>query len=156
MFLDTLSLQDILVEHSIDIPLWKGQHRLLSKEYSLPSWTDYHQRLIEKTEHFLPGTRWKAYFFLNPGIASSDKENYGFQSTKSPPPIEELKDFEDSMLSMIQSVKFKHVNNNFQNRLKEDTDLIRKEPRLIIPADKTTNFYKLEPSAYKDLLERIS
>ena len=99
-------------------------------------------------------TRWKAYFFLNPAIASSDKENYGFQSTKNPPPIEELKDFEDSMLRMIQSVKFKHVNNTFLNRLKEDTDLIRKEPRLIIPADKTTNFYKLEPSAYNDLLEK--
>ena len=125
-----------------------------AKNIPLPSRTDYRQRLIEKTGQFLRRTRWKAYFFLNPGIASSDKENYGFQSTKNPPPIEELKDFEDSMLRMIQSVKFKHVNNSFLNRLATDTDLIRKEPNLIVPADKTTNFYKLEPSAYNDLLEK--
>ena len=60
----------------------------------------------------------------------------------------------DSILRMIQSVKFKHVNNSFLNRLATDTDLIRKEPNLIVPADKTTNFYKLEPSAYNDLLEK--
>ena len=99
-------------------------------------------------------TRWKAYSFLNPGIESSDKEDYGFLCTKNPPPIDELKDFEDSMLRMIQSVKFKHVNNTFLNKIKEDTYLIRKEPKLIIPAHKTTNFYKLEPSAYNDLLEK--
>jgi len=58
------------------------------------------------------------------------------------------------MVRMIQSVKFRHVNNSFLNKLKEDTDQIRKEPKLIIPADKTTNFYKLEPSAYNDLLEK--
>ncbi|XP_022803317.1 scavenger receptor class A member 3-like [Stylophora pistillata] len=34
-----------------------------------------------------------------------------FKSTKNPPPIEELKDFEDDMLKMIQSVKFKQVTN---------------------------------------------
>ena len=124
------------------------------KNNPLPSRTDYHQCLIEKTDQFLRRTRWKAYFFLNPGIESSDKENYGFLSTKSPPSIDEPKEFEDSMLRMIQSVKFKHVNNTFLNKLKEDTDLLRKEPKLIIPADKTTNFYKLEPSAYNDLLEK--
>ena len=70
------------------------------------------------------------------------------------PPIEELKDFEDDMLKMIQSVKFKQVNNPFLNKLKEDTDSIQTEPKLLIAADKTTNFYKLEPSEYNDLLEK--
>ena len=55
---------------------------------------------------------------------------------------------------MIQSVKFKQVNNPFLNKLKEDTDSIQTEPKLLIAADKTTNFYKLEPSEYNDLLEK--
>ena len=67
---------------------------------------------------------------------------------------QELKDFEDDMLKMIQSVKFKQVNNPFHNKLKEDTDRIKNEPKLLIAADKTTKFYKLEPSTYNDLLEK--
>ena len=58
------------------------------------------------------------------------------------------------MLKMIQSVKFKQVNNSFLDKLKEDTDRIKNEPKLLIAADKTTNFYKLEPSTYNDLLEK--
>ena len=58
------------------------------------------------------------------------------------------------MLKTIQSVKFKQVNNSFLNKLKEDTDRIKNEPKLLIAADKTTNLCKLEPSTYKDLLEK--
>ena len=58
------------------------------------------------------------------------------------------------MLKMINSVKFKQVNNSFLNKLKDDTELIRNEPKLLIAADKTTNFYKLDPATYNDLLEK--
>ena len=81
--------------------------------------------------------RWKAHFFLNPDTASPSKETYGFKSTKNPPPIEELKDFEDDMLRMIQSAKFKQVNSPFLNKLKEDTDHIKNEPCYLSPVRKT-------------------
>ena len=55
---------------------------------------------------------------------------------------------------LISSVKFKQANNSFLNKLKEDTELIRNEPKLLIAADKTTNFYKLDPATYNDLLEK--
>ena len=58
------------------------------------------------------------------------------------------------MLKMIQSVKFKKVSNPFLDKLKKDTDRIKNEPKLLIAADKTTNFYKLEPSTYNDMLEK--
>ena len=58
------------------------------------------------------------------------------------------------MLKIIQSVKFKQVNSPFLNKLKEDTDRIKNDPKLLIAADKTTNFYKLEPSEYNDLLKK--
>ena len=114
-----------------------------TKNIPLPSRSDYLERLIDKTEQFLRRMRWKAHFFLNPDTTSSSKETYGFKSSKNPPPVEELKDFEDDMLKMIQSVKFKQVNNPFLNKLTEDTDRIKNEPKLLIAADKTTNFYKL-------------
>ena len=58
------------------------------------------------------------------------------------------------MLKMIQTVKFKQVSTPFLNKLKEDTDHIKNEPKLLIAADKPTNFYKLQPSTYNDLLEK--
>ena len=125
-----------------------------TKNIPLPSQNDYLQRLIEKTEQFLRRMRWKAFFFLNPDTSNSSKETYGFKSTKNPPPIDELKPFEDDMVRLVQSTKFKKVNNPFLSKLKEDTERIKNETKLLIAADKSTNFYKLEPSKYNDLLEQ--
>ena len=125
-----------------------------TKNIPLPSRNDFLQRLIEKTEQFLRRMRWKAYFFLNPDTSTSSKDTYGFKSTKNPPPVEELKEFEDDMLKMVQSLKFKQVNDPFLNKLNGDAERIKKETKLLISADKTTNFYKLEPSKYNDLLEQ--
>ena len=125
-----------------------------TKNIPLPSQNDYFQRLIEKTEQFLRRMRWIAHFFLNPSATTSSKDTYGFKSTKNPPPIDELKEFEDDILKMIQSTKFKQANNPFLNKLKDDTECIKNETKLLIAADKTTNFYKLEPSTYNDLLEQ--
>ena len=113
-----------------------------TKNIPLPSQNDYRQRLIEKTEQFLRRMRWKAYFFLNPGTISNTKDTYGF------------KEFENDMLKMIQSTKFKHIKSPFLNKLKDDAIKIKNETKLLFAADKTTNFYKLEPSAYNDLLEQ--
>ena len=76
-----------------------------TKNIPLPSCKDYLHWLIEKTKQFLHRMRWKAQFFLNPDTTSSSKETYSFKSTNNPPPIEELKDFEDNMLKMIQSIQ---------------------------------------------------
>ena len=93
--------------------------------------------------------RWKAYFFLNPSTSTASKDTYGFKPTKISPPIDELKDFEDDMLKLVQSTKFKQINNPFLNKLKDESERIKKETKLLIAADKTTNFYKLDPSRYK-------
>ena len=98
--------------------------------------------------------RWKAYFFLNPDTITHSKDTYGFKSTKNPPPIDESKGFEDDMLKMIQSTKFKQVNNPFLNKLKGDTKRIKNETKLLIAADLTKNSYKLESSTYNDLLKQ--
>ena len=98
--------------------------------------------------------RWKAYFFLNPDVTSRTKETFGFHSAKNLPPIDELKGFEDDMLKMIQSIQFRKINNPFLLKLKNDIDRIENESKLLIPADKTTNIYKLETPVYNELLER--
>ena len=39
------------------------------------------------------------------------KERYGFISTKPPPIIQELKEFENDLVDRIQNIKFRHVPN---------------------------------------------
>ena len=111
-----------------------------TKNIPLPSRSEYMKNFIEKTEHFRRRMRWKAYHFLNP-TESTAKETYGFKSRTSPPRINELIPFEDGMLNLIQNIEFKDVKCNFQNEMNSDIkNKIKKPDRLLIPADKTTNY----------------
>ena len=100
--------------------------------------------------------RWRSFFFLNPKATTENKETYGFKSTKPPPFVPELREFEDSMLNLVQNVEFKRFtcNTPFQKKLSEDVQKIKKDNKLYVVADKTINFYKLDPDTYNDLLKQ--
>ena len=123
-----------------------------TKNIPIPSKNQYLQSLIQKTETFIKNIRWRAYFFLHPGDKPKLKENYGFKSTKTPPVVQELSKFEESLSKMIQDIQFRNVNDNFQKQLKKDLKQFKKSEHMIIPADKTTNFYKVQPNEYEKLL----
>ena len=53
---------------------------------------------------------------------------------------------------MIENVKFQKVNNNLQNQLRDDMKKIKAEKNLIVPADKTNNFYLVNKQTYENLL----
>ena len=108
---------------------------------------------VEKTESFLRRVRWKAYHFLKPTEPEAAKETFGFNTTKSPPPIKELEVFESKMLSLVQKVQFKNHRNEFQNDLSQDLTKIRTDDKLFVAADKTTNFYRLDAPTYEQLLD---
>ena len=80
------------------------------------------------------------------------KETYVFISTKPPPIIQELKEFENDLVDPIQNIKFRHVPNHFPNKLQKDLNHIKKDGHLYIPADKTNNYYEhlFEKSIYKN------
>jgi len=50
-------------------------------------------------------------------------------------------------------VQFKNANSNFQKQLSKDVKEVKKAKNLTIPANKTTNFYTIEPKQYENLLE---
>ena len=58
------------------------------------------------------------------------------------------------MLSVTQNIKFKPTNNTFLNDLSNDVNRMKSDTKLFAPADKTSNFYKMEPKQYTDLLEK--
>lgn len=126
-----------------------------TKNIMIPRHQDYLKRLIYSTEQLIRRMRWKAYFFLNPSKRGNIEKSYGFKSHRSPPPIPELQPFEDKMLHLIQSVKFRKTHRDrFQRTLENNTREIKSSNEVLVPADKTTNYYKLQPNQYRDLLDR--
>ena len=62
--------------------------------------------------------------------------------------------FEKRMTDMIANVKFKKVNCLFQNKISSDVKGIRASGKLYVPADKTTNYYNMDPPSYNKLLHK--
>ncbi len=125
-----------------------------TKNIPIPSRKDYLKYLITKAETFMRNIRWRTFFYLNPEITTEQKETYGFKSTKSPPSIPELKEFENGMLHLVQNIEFNNSTSQFQKKLSKDAQIIKQSDKLYVAADKTTNFYKLQPDKYEQLLEQ--
>ena len=122
----------------------------------IPADNEYRKRLIEKVESFVRRLRWKAFFFLRGDSRTetdfNHKESYGFNSAKSPPYVEELKPFEDDLIELIENLKFRHVHDAFQERLKDDVRNIRSSTQVFVKADKTRNLYEMTTTQYNKLL----
>ena len=112
------------------------------KNISLPSQNEYIFELIFSVETFVKNIRWRAHFFSNPDD-KTQKENFGFKTLKSAPKVKELQKLEDRLYDIVRNVKFKKYSNAFLRRLKDDRERIRSEDKLIIPADKSSNYYSV-------------
>ena len=126
------------------------------KNIGLPSKDAYRKRLIEKVEHVVSRMRWKAHFFLN-GPNITDKHTYGLKSKKSPPPITQMKRFEQDLARMIENIEFRKVNDKFLTTLDNDLQKIKSSPNVYMFADKSRNIYESPPDVYdKTLKENIT
>ena len=99
--------------------------------------------------------RWKAYFYLNPDVSDKHKQTFGFTSRNTPPPIPAMLNFEKRLVTMIQKIKFRAVKCPFQRNLSSDIQTnIKTSTHLLVPADKTSNFYKMDSNTYNSLLQK--
>lgn len=55
---------------------------------------------------------------------------------------------------MIQHVEFKNYSNEFQRGLNNDMNNVNNDKKLIVKDDKTTNFYRMEPNEYNEMLDK--
>ena len=109
--------------------------------------------LIDKTYNFLKRIIWKAFFYDNPSDSSKvHKKNYGFPSEKSPPQNKDLIAFENDMYNLIKNIEYKTYKSEFQQKLTNDINEMRNSKEMYVPADKTTNIYKISKDKYKQLL----
>ena len=112
----------------------------------------YKEALIQKTQHLVRRMRWKAKFFEEEDHNVEEHETYGFKTTCTPKPIQHLQAFEEDLIKMVQNVEFRTTRSRFQNELLKIVRDISKCKNLIVPSDKTSNFYEISVSDYKNLL----
>ena len=55
-------------------------------------------------------------------------------------------------MMMIKNIQFKNIKINFQTKLKNDISDIQICQKVLVPADKSRNIYKMETADYKKLL----
>ena len=124
------------------------------KNIPLPDERSFQLKLIEKIESILKRMRWKAHFFLSKANQQPETlKTYGFNS----PQITLLEEFEKDLYGIVTSIKYRNVNNNFQEKLKLDTSKIKSSANLFIFADKTNNIYEMKPQDHEKLiLENIT
>ena len=87
------------------------------KNIPVPSKKVYLKILIDEIELLIKRIRWKALFF---GNETESTFNYGLKTRKCQPQHKDLMEVEDNLQKMILNVQFRSVNNDFQNRLKND------------------------------------
>ena len=109
---------------------------------------------MEKVESFIKRIRWKAHFFdqsLEDNVPKND--NFGFKSTHTPPVNSHLANFENDLYELVRNIEFRHVKNEFLDKLKSDITAIKSSGHLLIPADKTNNLYEITTTEYEKLLK---
>ena len=97
--------------------------------------------------------RWKAHFFLSKENQEPETlKTYGFKSRNHPPQITLLEEFEKDPCGVVTSIKYRNVNNNFQEKLKSEISKIKSSANMFIFADKTNNIYEMKPQDHEKLI----
>ena len=113
------------------------------KDIPLPSKKEYRIQLIHSTKKFFDNLCWRVWHYKNPNN-NERTETYGFPSTRKVPRDEDLKTLESELYDLVENIEYRDAKNDFQKELGAKIDGIKSETKVIIPADKTSNFYKLE------------
>ena len=75
---------------------------------------------------------------------------FNLKTRKCRPQIQDMKEFEKDIQTMIESVKFRPQ--NFQKKLKEDLKLINSSKNIFFSADKTQSFYGITKEDYEKII----
>ena len=124
-----------------------------TKDIPIPSKKEYRIQLIHSTKKFFDNLCWRVFHFKNPRNTEKN-ETYGFSSTKKVPRDDDLNNLESDLYDLIENIEYREVKSNFHKILSDKTNTIKSETKVIVPADKTSNFYKLEKEKYLSLVEK--
>ena len=113
----------------------------------------YKLKLVKKIEAVKRRMRWKAFYFEHSDIHNNSKNiYYGLAIDKIPPPMKLLELFEKDLFKIVEKVKFRKMNCEFQDKLNSVIKGIKSSRKTLTPADKTPNFYNINKEKYEQLL----
>ena len=124
------------------------------KNIPVASRTSFIKKFINQTENFIKRLRWKVFHYekSKENTDETNNETFGFKTLKTPPKNCSLNEFEDDLFELIKNIEFTERPNDFQKKLAKDLKEIKNSKKIIVPADKTSNFYKLDVTTYKKLV----
>ena len=125
-----------------------------TKNIPIPSHKEFKLQLIHSVRKFFNNICWKLHFIKNPVEDNKKKESFGFKSIEKVPRHDELEPVQEALYDLVENIKFKKYTDPFQEKLKKDLEDFKNEPKVIVKADKTSNFYKIEKEEYQDLLDK--
>ena len=125
-----------------------------TKNIPIPSQKEFKLQLIHSVRKFFDIICWRLEFIKNPVEKNEDKKTFDFKSIKAVPRHEELEPVQEALYDLIENIKFRKHNDPFQSKLKKDLEDIKNETKVIVKADKTSNYYKLETKEYQSILEK--
>ena len=111
---------------------------------------------IQATHIFVNKCRWAAKNALKP-MGKEVKENYGFRSIEAAKKVPELVPFEKRLFELVKNIKYKDPKRpkpELQRKLAKDVACIRKETKVIVASDKTSNYYLVDKEEYKNMIEK--
>ena len=97
-----------------------------------------------------------SHFFLNPQLRKSKKETYGLLTSQDTPNVPLLKEIEKKVISMISNLKFRDRSKlpQHQKNLLAEVEQIKEKPKVLVPADKTSSYYKVDTQEYIKMREK--
>ena len=125
-----------------------------TKNIPISSHKEYLIELIHSVAKFAANLEKRTYYYLNPIEKTHEKETFGFNFTAAPKRVAELDALKDMLYDLVINIKFRKHSNHFQAELKKDIKKIERDRRMLISADKTTNFYHCDKKVHDELLDK--
>ena len=117
---------------------------------------EYRMQFIRSVNELATACRWKAKSVLKKWKkGQEEKEKFGFKSTKLASRVEELAEFESKLYDLAKDLEFRDTSkSNFLRELAADIAKVKRDPKVIVSADKSSNYCKMEKERHKELLLR--
>ena len=123
----------------------------------IPPDKEYYKKCFKAIGSLCSRMAWFAAMEMNKDESGEEEEveYYGFKSGRAPPPegTAVIQEFMKKLVSLFTNVKFRRTHSNkFQDELESWLSETTAEKKIIVPADKTRNLYKMTPKDYNKLL----
>ena len=116
---------------------------------------EHRMQFIRSVNELATTCRWVAKVALNRRKKGqqAEKEKFGFRSTKLAPQVPELVEFESKLYDLAKDLEYRDTaKSSFQRELAADIVKVKRDTKMIVGADKSSNYYRMEKEKHKELL----